>query len=167
MWLDSYLLPTVCLDICGYIKTNLAKLIINEAIMTHILLAVQYWKYITIALLSVEHELGITTMKAEYVDTAREIERKAYAQQIEAINEYKKREEVILASVGSANESVSRLSNTLNQVSSAAKYDASLRDKYIDTSRGIIEECSVGYRQVGEIAERLNSEVKLLRDSRS
>lgn len=158
--------------------------------MTPIVFALKvlkYWKYIVITLLSLllvlslsyinnlsddiillqtKHELELTSLKAEYVNTAREIERKAYAQQIEAINEYKQREEVILASVDSANESVSRLSNTLNQVSSAAKYDASLRDKYIDTSRGIIEECTVGYRQVGEIAERLNSEVKLLRDSR-
>ena len=156
--------------------------------MTPILFAMQYWKYITIALLTVmltvsllyinkqrtninlintKHELEITQMKAEYVDTAREIEREAYAKQIEAINEYKKREEVILASADAANDSVSRLSNTLNQVSSAAKSDASIRDKYIDTSRGIIEECTVGYRQVGEIAERLNSELKLLRDSRN
>lgn len=37
-------------------------------------------------------------MKAEYVDTDREIERKSYAQQIGAVNEYKKREEVTLAS---------------------------------------------------------------------
>jgi len=147
----------------------------------------QYWKYITIALLSVlllisiffisnlrtdidlikvKHNLEITQMKAEYVDTARNIERKAYAQQIEAINEYKKREEVILASADAANDSVSRLSNTLEQVTAAAESDASIRDKYINTSRGIIEECSVGYRQVGEIAERLNSEIKLLKDSR-
>lgn len=156
--------------------------------ITPIIFALKYWKYIVITLLSLllvlslfyinnlsgdinllqtKHKLELTSLKAEYVNTAREIERKAYAQQIEAINEYKQREEVILASVDSANESVSRLSSTLNQVSSAAKYDASLRDKYVDTSRGIIEECTVGYRQVGEIAERLNSEVKLLRDSRS
>lgn len=156
--------------------------------MTPILFAVQYWKYITIALLAVmltvsllhinkqrtninlintKNELEITQMKAEYVDIAREIERKAYAKQIEAINEYKKREEVILASADAANDSVSRLSNTLQQVTAAAKSDASIRDKYINTSRGIIEECTVGYRQVGEIAERLNSELKLLRDSRN
>ena len=156
--------------------------------MTPILFAMQYWKYITIALLAVmlttsllyinkqrtnidlintKHELEITQMKAEYVDTAREIEREAYAKQIEAINEYKKREEVILASADAVNDSVSRLSNTLEQVTAAAKSDASIRDKYINTSRGIIEECTVGYRQVGEIAERLNSELKLLRDSRN
>lgn len=151
------------------------------------MLALQYWKYIVITglslllitslfyinnlrtdinLLNVKHDLEVSRLKAEYVNTAREIEREAYAQQIKAINEYKQREEVILADVASANESVSRLSSTLNQVSAAAKLDASLRDKYIDTSRGIIEECSVGYRQVGEIAERFNSELTLLRDSR-
>lgn len=155
--------------------------------MTPILLAMQYWKYITIALLSVfllisifyinnlrgdidllsvEHDLEITQMKAEYVDKAREIERQAHAQQIEAVNEYKKREEIILADAASSRDAVDSLSDTLKSVTAAAKSDASIRDRYIDTSSRILQECSSSYSELAETTERLDATVRLLANSR-
>lgn len=115
--------------------------------------------------LKVEHKLEVTELKVEYVETARDIERKAYEQQTIAVNEYKKREQVLVANVASANASVDSLSNTVSEVSAAAKINAELGDRYIDTSRRIITECGSEYKKMGEIASRLSNEVRLLSDA--
>lgn len=144
------------------------------------------WKYVLIATLLVllgfslvlisqknsqiesirtQNELSVTKLKAEYVETARNIERKHYEQQIQAINEYKEREKVILTDASNANDAVSRLSDTINDISATAKLDAKLRDRYIDTSNNILKECSTEYSKMGQIADRLSNEVRLLSDA--
>lgn len=112
-----------------------------------------------------QNELSVTKLKAEYVETARNIERKHYEQQIQAINEYKEREKVILTDASNANDAVSRLSDTINDISATAKLDAKLRDRYIDTSNNILKECSTEYSKMGQIADRLSNEVRLLSDA--
>lgn len=112
-----------------------------------------------------QNELSVTKLKAEYVETARNIERKNYEQQIQAINEYKEREKVILTDASNANDAVSRLSDTINDISATAKLDAKLRDRYIDTSNNILKECSTEYSKMGQIADRLSNEVRLLSDA--
>ena len=144
------------------------------------------WKYVLIAALAIllafclsiisqnnleikqiqtESRLEATKLKADYVDTARQMERKYHEQQIQALEDYKEREKIYLADASNANDAVNRLSDTINTISATAKLDAELRDRYIDTSNNILKECSREYSKMGQIADRLSNEVRLLSES--
>ena len=111
--------------------------------------------------LKTSYQLEVTSQRAEYEARARQIESHNYEQTIKAVNEAKAREQVIIADAASARDAVSSLSNTLSEVSAAAKLNAELGDRYIDTSRRIITECSSEYQKMGEIASRLGSDLRL------
>ena len=147
---------------------------------------IKQWKYVLIAALAIllafclsiisqknleikqiqtESRLEVTKLKADYVETARQLERKYHEQQIQALEDYKEREKVYLADASNANDAVNRLSDTINTISATAKLDAELRDRYIDTSNNILKECSREYSKMGQIADRLSNEVRLLSES--
>lgn len=144
------------------------------------------WKYVLIAALAIllafclsiisqenleikqiqtESKLEVSKLKADYVETARQLERKYHEQQIQALEDYKEREKIYLDDASNANDAVNRLSDTINTISATAKLDAELRDKYIDTSNIILKECSREYSKMGQIADRLSNEVRLLSES--
>lgn len=144
------------------------------------------WKYVLIAALAIllafclsiisqenleikqiqtESKLEVSKLKADYVETARQLERKYHEQQIQALEDYKEREKIYLDDASNANDAVNRLSDTINTISATAKLDAELRDRYIDTSNNILKECSREYSKMGQIADRLSNEVRLLSES--
>ncbi len=118
-----------------------------------------------IGMLRTTNELEVLELKSEHLRVTREMERIHYEKQIKAFNDYKEREKVILADASSANDAVNRLSNTINEISTAAKLDAKLRDRYIDTTSIILKECTSEYSKLGEVTDRLNNELRLLSES--
>lgn len=112
-----------------------------------------------------EYELQLTTLKANYVETARNIERQAYEQTIQAVNDAKEREQVIIADAASARDAVTSLSNAVSEISAAAKSDAKLRDRYIDTSSQLLVDCSSRYSEMGAIADRLSNNLRLSQEA--
>ena len=140
-------------------------LIAALAILLAFCLSIISQKNLEIKQIQTESKLEVTKLKADYVETARQLERKYHEQQIQALEDYKEREKVYLADASNANDSVNRLSDTINTISATAKLDAELRDRYIDTSNNILKECSREYSKMGQIADRLSNEVRLLSES--
>ena len=140
-------------------------LIAALAILLAFCLSIISQKNLEIKQIQTESKLEVTKLKADYVETARQLERKYHEQQIQALEEYKEREKVYLADASNANDAVNRLSDTINTISATAKLDAELRDRYIDTSNNILKECSREYSKMGQIADRLSNEVRLLSES--
>lgn len=141
-------------------------LIAALAILLAFCLSIISQKNLEIKQIQTESKLEVTKLKADYVETARQLERKYHEQQIQALEEYKEREKVYLADASNANDAVNRLSDTINTISATAKLDAELRDRYIDTSNNILKECSREYSKMGQIADRLSNEVRLLSESK-
>ena len=140
-------------------------LIAALAILLAFCLSIISQKNLEIKQIQTESRLEVTKLKADYVETARQLERKYHEQQIQALEDYKEREKVYLADASNANDAVNRLSDTINTISATAKLDAELRDRYIDTSNNILKECSREYSKMGQIADRLSNEVRLLSES--
>ena len=140
-------------------------LIAALAILLAFCLSIISQKNLEIKQIQTESKLEVTKLKADYVETARQLERKYHEQQIQALEDYKERERVYLADASNANDAVNRLSDTINTISATAKLDAELRDRYIDTSNNILKECSREYSKMGQIADRLSNEVRLLSES--
>jgi len=140
-------------------------LIAALAILLAFCLSIIPQKNLEIKQIQTESKLEVTKLKADYVETARQLERKYHEQQIQALEDYKEREKVYLADASNANDAVNRLSDTINTISATAKLDAELRDRYIDTSNNILKECSREYSKMGQIADRLSNEVRLLSES--
>lgn len=140
-------------------------LIAALAILLAFCLSIISQKNLEIKQIQTESKLEVTKLKADYVETARHLERKYHEQQIQALEDYKEREKVYLADASNANDAVNRLSDTINTISATAKLDAELRDRYIDTSNNILKECSREYSKMGQIADRLSNEVRLLSES--
>ena len=150
--------------------------------MNPILLA-RYWKYIvigvlamllvftayllrqshtTIALMKSDHELQLTTLKASYVETARDIERRSYEKTIQAVNDAKKREQVIIADAASARDAVASLSDTIDTLSANAAADANFRIEYSRTTGNLLKECSGEYIEMAAITDRLNNSLRAI-----
>lgn len=140
-------------------------LIAALAILLALCLSIISQKNLEIKQIQTESKLEVTKLKADYVETARQLERKYHEQQIQALEDYKEREKIYLADASNANDAVNRLSDTINTISATAKLDAELRDRYIDTSNNILKECSREYSKMGQIADRLSNEVRLLSES--
>ncbi|KAA0915827.1 hypothetical protein [Psychrobacter sp. ANT_WB68] len=149
----------------------------------NLILLARYWKYIvigvlsmllvftayllrqshsTIALMKSDHELQLTTLKASYVETARDIERQAYEQTIQAVNEAKKREQVIIADAASARDSVASLSKTIDKLSDTAAADANFRIEYSRTTGNLLKECSTQYIGMAETADRISNSLRAI-----
>lgn len=140
-------------------------LIAALAILLAFCLSIISQKNLEIKQIQTESKLEVTKLKADYVETARQLERKYHEQQIQALEDYKEREKIYLDDASNANDAVNRLSDTINTISATAKLDAELRDRYIDTSNNILKECSREYSKMGQIADRLSNEVRLLSES--
>lgn len=149
----------------------------------NLILLARYWKYIvigvlamllvftayllrqshnTIAMMKSDHELQLTTLKANYVETARDIERQAYEQTIQAVNEAKKREQVIIADAASARNAVSGLSATIDTLAGNAAADANFRIEYSRTTGNLLKECSSQYIEMAEITDRLDNSLRAI-----
>ena len=114
-----------------------------------------------IAQLKTSYQLEVTSQRAEYEARARQIESHNYEQTIKAVNEAKAREQVIIADAANARDDVTRLSNTIDKLADNAKADASFRDRYLTTSNQLFKECIGEYSKMGEIADRLGSDLRL------
>jgi len=113
-----------------------------------------------------EHELQLTTLKANYVETARNIERQAYEQTIQAVNDAKKREQVIIADAADARDSVDSLSATIDTLAANAATDADFRIKYTDTVGQSLKECSISITDLARQADGYTNDIRLLQESR-
>lgn len=153
----------------------------------NLILLARYWKYIiigvlamllvftayllrqshnTIALMKSDHELQLTTLKANYVETARAIERQSYEKTIQAVNDAKKREQVIIADAANARGAVASLSNTIDTLSANAAADANFRIEYSRTTGNLLKECSGEYISMAETADRIANDLRAIQQSR-
>ena len=149
----------------------------------NLLLALKFWREIAIAALAIlvivilslyasrgtaikqiktDHELELTALKANYVETARDIERKAYEQTIQAVNEAKKREQIIIADAASARDAVISLSDTIDKLSANATADANFRVEYSRTTGNLLKECSAQYIGMAETADRISNSLRAI-----
>lgn len=149
----------------------------------NLILLARYWKYIvigvlamllvltayllrqshtTIALMKSDHELQLTKLKASYVETARDIERQSYEKTIQAVNEAKKREQVIIADAASARDAVNGLSGTIDTLAANAAADANFRIEYSRTTGNLLKECSSQYIEMAAITDRLNNSLRAI-----
>jgi len=115
--------------------------------------------------LKVAHKLEVTELKAEYVETARDIERKAYAQQIQAVNEYKEREQVLIADAASANDAVDSLSDTIQTLSAVADKDANFRIEYSNTTGKLLQTCSGEYSRLARTTDSIANNLRLIEEA--
>ena len=152
----------------------------------NLILLARYWKYIvigvlamllvftayllrqshnTIALMKSDHELQLTTLKASYVETARDIERQSYEKTMQAVNDAKKREQVIIADAASATVINERLSQTIDRLSATAASDAAFRVKYTDTIGQSLKECSSSITDLARQADGYTNDIRLLQQA--
>ncbi len=151
-----------------------------------LLLALKFWREIAIAVLAIlvivilslyasrgaaikqiktDHELELTTLKANYVETARDIERKAYEQTIQAVNEAKKREQIIIADAANTTAVNERLSQTIDRLSITAATDAAFRVKYTDTIGQSLKDCSSSITDLARQADGYTNDIRLLQQA--
>ncbi len=151
----------------------------------NLLLALKFWREIAIAVLTIlvivilslyasrgtaikqiktDHELELTTLKANYVETARDIERKAYEQTIQAVNDAKVREQIIIADAASARDAVTSLSDTIDKLSANATADA-FRVKYTDTIGQSLKDCSSSITDLARQADGYTNDIRLLQQA--
>lgn len=149
----------------------------------NLILLARYWKYIvigilalllvftayllrqshnTIALMKSNHELQLTKLKARDIETARDIERQSYEKTIQAVNEAKKREQVIIADAANARDAVASLSDTIDTLSANAAADANFRIEYSRTTGNLLKECASQYIEMAEITDRLNNSLRAI-----
>ena len=152
----------------------------------NLLLALKFWREVVIAVLAIlvivvlslyasrgaaikqiktDHELELTTLKANYVETARDIERKAYEQTIQAVNDAKVREQVIIADAASAHDAVISLSDTIDKLSANAAADANFRIEYSRTTGNLLKECSSQYIGMAETADRIANDLRAIQQA--
>ncbi|AAZ18886.1 hypothetical protein Psyc_1033 [Psychrobacter arcticus 273-4] len=112
-----------------------------------------------------DHELQLTTLKANYVETARQIERQAYEQTIQAANDAKAREQVIIADAASARDAVASLSDTIDKLSANAAADANFRIEYSRTTGNLLKECSGQYISMAETADRIANDLRAIQSA--
>lgn len=112
-----------------------------------------------------EYKLESAQIAAEYESKARQIERENYERTITAVNEYKAREQAILADNADARNAVNSLSDTIDKLADKAKADASFRDRYLTTSNQLFKECIGEYSKMGEVASRLSNDLRLITEA--
>ncbi|MDN5567043.1 MAG: hypothetical protein L0G25_09565 [Psychrobacter sp.] len=149
----------------------------------NIILLLKFWREISIAVLLIlavaifslyanrgdaikqiktDHELQIAILKANYVETALKIERQAYEQTIQAINDAKAREQVIIADAAIARDAVISLSDTIDKLSTNAAADTNFRIEYSRTTGNLLKECSSQYIGMAETADRISNSLRAI-----
>lgn len=119
----------------------------------------------TIKQLNTEHELALVKMKADYASKAREIERSNYEQVIQAVNDAKEREQIIIADAANARAATVSLSNTIDQLASTAVTDAEFRIKYSNTTGQLLKECSGQYSSMATTADRIANDLRAIQEA--
>ena len=114
--------------------------------------------------LKVVHKLEVTELKAEYVETARDIERKAYAQQIQAVNESQIRQQEMAVNVTNANDAYRRLSDSISEFDAKTKGDDTARTQYISAIQTISRECSGELVKLAKLSDGHVSDIRLLQE---
>lgn len=85
---------------------------------------------------------------------------------IEAVNEHKRVEKILISDGADARAAAISLSDTISRLSENAKTDANFRDRYLTTSSQLFKECIGEYSKMGEIADRLANDAALIKNSR-
>lgn len=119
----------------------------------------------TIKQLNTEHELALVKMKADYASKTREIERSNYEQVIQAVNDAKEREQIIIADAANARAATVSLSNTIDQLASTAATDAEFRIKYSNTTGQLLKECSGQYSSMATTADRIANDLRAIQEA--
>ena len=151
-----------------------------------LLILLKNWKLITIGILAMlltvfvalwhdrgnqidaiiaDYELKATQAELEYNKQARAIQLQGQTNVINAINEAKKREQVIIADANSARDAVNSLSNTVDELAAAARADAEFRDRYSATAGDLLKECSGQYISMAETADRIANDLRLIQQA--
>lgn len=107
-----------------------------------------------------------TELRADYEAKARQIESENYEKTINAINEAKVREQIIIADNANARNAVSSLSDTIDKLASNAKTDAKFRIEYTNTIGQSLKECSGSITELARQADGYTNDIRLLQQSR-
>lgn len=140
------------------------------AIIVLTIMAITLWSlYVSrgdaIKRIKTDHELQLTTLKANYIETARQVERQAYEQTIQAANDAKAREQIIIADAASARDAVASLSDTIDTLSANAAADANFRIEYSRTTGNLLKECSGQYSSMAETADRVANDLRAIQSA--
>ncbi len=151
-----------------------------------LILLARYWAQITIAILCLlllfavsscsskereikllisEHQLTLTTKEAAYELRARQIEKAAHEQTIQAINDAKVREKAIAVDVANAHSANERLSDTIDRLAANAATDAEFRIKYASTTGNLLKECSSEYIGLAATADRIANDLRTIQQA--
>lgn len=148
-----------------------------------LIVALRYWYYIVIVILTlllaitsyclndatktmqlmrVGHSLEIANNAALYEQGARQIEQENYQNVINAINESKKREQVLVADAASARDAVTSLSDTIDTLAANAKTDANFRIEYSNTTGQLLKSCSTEYIGLAKTTDRISNSLRAI-----
>lgn len=151
-----------------------------------LLILLKNWKLITIGILAMllvgisaaytargnqidtiiaDYELKAAQAELEYNKQARAIELQGQTNVINAINEAKAREQVIIADANSARDAVASLSDTIDKLAGNAKTDADFRDRYSATTGDLLKECSGSYIGMAATADRIANDLRLIQQA--
>lgn len=107
-----------------------------------------------------------TELRADYEAKARQIESENYEKTIDAINEAKIREQIIVADNADARAAVNSLSDTIDKLASNAQTDAEYRIEYAATTGKLLKECSGSIAELARTADGHVNDIRLLQQSR-
>lgn len=141
------------------------KGVITSALLSFLLLfAVSSCKNrdVQIDYLKVNHQLELSKERELHITQIRESERTYYEQNIEAINEYKKREQVIINDNINARDAVASLSDTIDTLAANAEADASFRIQYASTTGNLLKDCSKEYIGLAATADRISNDLRAI-----
>lgn len=151
-----------------------------------LILLAKYWQYAVIALLSVillisgaalaiqsknieqlktDHQLELASMQIEHQENSLKIERQGYENTVKAINESKKREQIIIADAADARDAVSRLSGTIESITTAAASDAKYSAAALANTGNLLKECSGEYIAMAETADRISNDLQAIQQA--
>lgn len=119
-----------------------------------------------IDLIKLSYKQEATELRADYEAKARQIESENYEKTINAINEAKVREQVIIADNADARAAVNSLSDTIDKLASNAKTDAEYRIEYAATTGKLLKDCSGSITELARQADGHVNDIRLLQQSR-
>ena len=116
--------------------------------------------------IKLSHKQETTELRANYEAKARQIESENYEKTINAINEAKIREQIIVADNADARAAVTSLSDTIDKLASNAKTDAEYRIEYATTTGELLKDCSSSITELARQADGHVNDIRLLQQSR-
>lgn len=119
-----------------------------------------------IDLIKLSYKQEATELRADYEAKARQIENENYEKTINAINEAKVREQIIVADNADARAAVNSLSDTIDKLASNAQTDAEYRIEYATTTGKLLKECSGSITELARQADGHVNDIRLLQQSR-